>query len=188
MYRQLTNGSNISRRSRHERTGAQMRAPLRAGFRDRSGSAAVELAVLLPIILTLMLGIWEVGRMIQVTQIIDNAAREGARQASTGFYDATGVQTIVNNYMANAGLNTANSTVTVYNLTQNPTPAPNAPSDDPSAANQLDHLRVIVTLPFNNVKWIFLSQVTNVTTLSATEDWDSMIDKPLTVDSTMPIN
>src|SRR6266568_6114982 len=47
--------------------------------RQRSGSAVVEFSVVLPILVTLLLGIWEIGRMVQVKQIIDNAAREGAR-------------------------------------------------------------------------------------------------------------
>src|SRR5262249_31441193 len=111
-----------------------------------------------------------------------------ARQASTGFQTAATVSDEVREYLAAAGLNTTGYTCTVYNLTQNPTPAPNAPSDDPSQANQLDHLRVIVTLPFNNVKWIFLNQITNVNTITGTEDWDSMKDQPLVVDPTMPIN
>ena len=46
--------------------------------------AAVEFAMILPVILTLLLGIWEVGRMIEIQQILYNAAREGGRQAAYG--------------------------------------------------------------------------------------------------------
>lgn len=45
----------------------------------RRGVAAVEAAVLLPLALMLMLGTWEVGRMVEVGQILNNAAREGGR-------------------------------------------------------------------------------------------------------------
>jgi Flp pilus assembly protein TadG len=50
----------------------------------RQGVAAVEFALLLPFIMILLLGIWEVGRLINADEMVNNAAREGARQASTG--------------------------------------------------------------------------------------------------------
>ena len=50
----------------------------------RSGVAVVEMAVLVPILLTVVIGIWELGRVIQVQQIISNAARDGARLAAQG--------------------------------------------------------------------------------------------------------
>ena len=53
-------------------------------LRHRRGVAAVEAALLLPLALMLMLGTWEVGRMVQVGQILENAAREGGRSAATG--------------------------------------------------------------------------------------------------------
>jgi Flp pilus assembly protein TadG len=134
-----------------------------------------------------MLGIWEVGRLIQVQQILTNAAREGVRQASTGNHNVASITTIVNNYLTAAGINNSGSTVTIYNLTQDPTPASGAASDDPTAANQLDHLRVIVTLPFSNVKWATVTRkMTSITTLTATADWDCMRDQPLVVNPALP--
>ena len=41
----------------------------------------------------LMLGTWEVGRMVEVSQILNNAVREGGRSASTGQYTNSQVQT-----------------------------------------------------------------------------------------------
>lgn len=159
---------------------------LRTRNHFRPGTACVELAVVLPILVTLLLGIWEVGRMVEATQIISNAAREGVRSAANGNVTPDQVDTTVKNYLAASGLDTTGYTVKVYNLTQNPTPAANASSDDPNAAARLDHMRVYVTLPFNNVKWIFLNQLTSVNTLSAQADWFVMRDEPLVVDSTMP--
>src|SRR5262245_23075391 len=92
--------------------------------RRRSGSAVVEFSIVLPILVTLLLGIWEVGRMVQVKQILDNAAREGARAASTGFETLPQVDATVKNYLAAAGLKTDGYVVTVYNLTNNPSPQP----------------------------------------------------------------
>ena len=155
--------------------------------RPRSGSAAVEFAFVMPILLTLMLGVWEFGRLIEAQQIISNAAREGSRLASAGFKTATDVDTAVKNYMSNAGLNTTGYTVRVYNLSTNPSPAPGAASDDPTAATQLQHLQVIVTLPVNNVKWLFANKVlSSKTKLTGIAEWFSMKDQPLIVDSSMP--
>lgn len=53
--------------------------------RRRSGAAAVECAVVMLFVLCpLMIGLWEMGRVVQVEQILSNAAREGARLAAQG--------------------------------------------------------------------------------------------------------
>jgi Flp pilus assembly protein TadG len=54
------------------------RAPRRRGER---GQALVEFALILPVLLLLVLGIIEFGRAWNLSQIITDAAREGARQA-----------------------------------------------------------------------------------------------------------
>src|SRR5205823_2576120 len=73
----------------------------------RSAAASVELAVVLPVLVTLLVGIWEVGRMVQVKQALSNAAREGARAASTGARTEAEVDAAVKNYLIAAGLNTS---------------------------------------------------------------------------------
>src|SRR5436309_938093 len=52
--------------------------------RSRAGAAAVEFAVILPLLMLLLLGTWEVARLVQVHAILSNAAREGARVAAQG--------------------------------------------------------------------------------------------------------
>jgi Flp pilus assembly protein TadG len=49
----------------------------------RAGTATVELAlVMLFIVFPLILGLWEMGRYVQVQQVVANSAREGARMAA----------------------------------------------------------------------------------------------------------
>ncbi len=163
-----------------------MRRHLRSRSDPRRAAAAVEFAIVLPLLLFLLLGIWEVGRLVQVQQIMANAAREGARAASTGARSLAEVETIVQRYLTAGGLDTTGLTVRIHNLSLNPGAELSDPSDDPQAAHQLHLLRVHVTLPFKNVRWVLVSQITNVTTLRATGFWLSMKDQPIVVDTEMP--
>jgi Flp pilus assembly protein TadG len=126
----------------------------------------VEFALLLPIFMTLMLGTWEIGRMVEVQQILNNAVREGGRHAATGQYTNSQVQTVVLNYLSMAGLTTTNTTATVSDLTN--------PGTDASDAVELDQLQITVTIPFINVRWAAATLVTNSSTvLSASTIWFS---------------
>ena len=57
---------------------------LRRRKRDQQGAAAVEFALILPIFLLMLFGIMDFGYMINRSSIVNNAARDGARQASLG--------------------------------------------------------------------------------------------------------
>jgi hypothetical protein len=48
-------------------------------------------------------------------------------------------------------------------------------------------MRVTVSLPFRNVKWILLpSVVGNTSTLTATSDWTCAKDVPFTINTNIP--
>ena len=49
--------------------------------RDHKGAALVEVALTLPLLLLVSVGIFEFGRAYQTWQVLTNAAREGARMA-----------------------------------------------------------------------------------------------------------
>src|SRR5262245_36889857 len=53
---------------------------------SRSGIAAVEFAFLLPFLLILLMGLWEVGRCVSMQNLLDNAAREGGRLGSSSAF------------------------------------------------------------------------------------------------------
>ena len=67
-------------------TGKRFRWRTRAPARQRSrrGVVTVEAAVFLSLVMMLMLGVWEVGRVVQLTRTLQDAAREGARLAAGG--------------------------------------------------------------------------------------------------------
>ena len=146
----------------------------------RRGAAAVEMAVSSLVLAPLLVGMWEVGRIVEVQQILGNAAREGGRQASTGQLTAAQTQQVVTNYVKNAGLPTQNVSVTVQDLT--------SPGTDPSLATQFDQIKINVTLPYKDVRYVALQLVTNsATNLTASSMWFSMRDKNYPNPFTPPI-
>jgi Flp pilus assembly pilin Flp len=84
-------------------------APAARRFADRRGAAAVEFAIVLPLLMVLLLGIFEFGRLWSVNQVVTDAAREGARRAVvkdglTGAAKRTAVAAALNQRLASAGL------------------------------------------------------------------------------------
>ena len=91
--------------------------------RGQRGVVAVELAIILPLFGILLLGIIEVGSLARDHQVLQNAAREGARFSSlpanrTDQPDGATVETMIKNqivaYLALEGL-----TVPIGNITVN---------------------------------------------------------------------
>lgn len=135
----------------------------------RRGVAAVELAFMLPLLLILLLGTWELGRMTEMQQLLSNAAREGGRQASTGNLTNSEVAQVVRDYLKQAGVPTTNATPAVVNTTR---------GGDVKDAVQLDQLTVSVTLPAADVRWVALNYlIVPLGTLRAESVWFSMKDK-----------
>ena len=88
-----------------------IRRPVRP--EPRRGTAAVEFGVSALFLIPLLIGLWEVGRMVEVQQLLANAAREGGRQASTGNVNTAGVQSVVASYLSRNGISCTSSNVTV---------------------------------------------------------------------------
>ncbi len=74
----------------------------------------VETAITIPILLMMMVGIFEVGRAYQTWQVLTNAAREGARMAVTPSSTEAITTALIRQYMADGQLgNSATATVVV---------------------------------------------------------------------------
>jgi len=82
--------------------------------RNERGSALIETAVTLPILLLVSVAIFEFGRAYQTWQVLTNAAREGARIAVLpGSTEAT-VSAAVRNYLTSGALpDAADAAITV---------------------------------------------------------------------------
>ena len=83
---------------------------------DERGAAAVEFALLLPVLMLILFGIIEFGMIMYSREIITNASREGAR---TGIVQATvkpttgEIQTVVTNYLTGTGVDPNAVTITI---------------------------------------------------------------------------
>ncbi len=159
--------------------------------KQRSGAAIVEFAVILPLLVTLMLGLWELGRAIQVFQSVSNAAREGARQAATAKYTKEEVRQAVFDYLKGARiplhdskpasevtLLNMNATIVVENLTT---------GGEVYNAAQLDRVKVTVSVPVKNYQWLlsntFLPAESSVISVSS---FLCTRDVPITIDVNIP--
>jgi Flp pilus assembly protein TadG len=176
----------------------------------RSGSAAVEFAVCLPLLCTLTLGLWEVGRLVEVQQVVFNATREGARDASMGQANLQAVATNIILYLQSAEPtafgsgdstslispvitlpantygytcwdNTANRELFTFTFTDVTNPTVN----DPTGMSQLDIYTINVSYPVSNVSWFPVTQITGITRMTASVNWACLVDSPYSLGTSL---
>lgn len=197
------------RRTFTTRSAVHIGRPLLAN--RRRAVAAVEFALCLPFIVLAMLGVWEVGRIAQVSNILWNGAREAARDASLG---QDNLQTVASNltvYLQSALPNAfapshstsliapkislpANTTgYTCWDNTANRelftitfTDITQASVTDPTGMQKLDHYQIGIQVPYTTVGWTTLPQITNVSRISVVVDWACMLDSPFQVSPDLP--
>ena len=120
-----------------------MRAP-RTKSR-RLGTAAVELAVVVPFLTVCAYGMIEVSRAVQVKHYLTDAARSGCRLAATPGKNNAQVKAMVNAVLENHGLPTADATITIQ---------VNDKSADVKTGTTGDKVSVRVALPVTKVNWM----------------------------------
>ena len=182
----------------------------------RRGVASVELAlVTLLFVVPLLLGIWEVGRLVQVQQIVSNSAREGARLSAqaytinaagspTQIHVRTGspsVKDAVYDYLRAAGLtrlDPADVTITFafttprttdYILTALDPPGTSYPAGslppDPCYGEKGQMFTVTVTVPWEKVRWVNAGLL-NPTEVTFTVTWQMLTDERFQVNDVLP--
>jgi Flp pilus assembly protein TadG len=88
-----------------------------------AGSELIELAIVMPILVLLLLGIVDFAFLFQRWEVVTNAAREGARLGSLasadtpGGYVANDVTTRVTNYLTSSGLQATPTVGTDFDTT-----------------------------------------------------------------------
>jgi Flp pilus assembly protein TadG len=88
----------------------------------RRGATVLEVAIVVNLLFMILFGVFEYGRIAMIRQLMDEAAREGARMAvvSTNTYPATStaqIQNFVRGFLANQSLNNLNIQVYQANST-----------------------------------------------------------------------
>lgn len=91
----------------------------------------VETAIVLPLLLLFILGIIEFGRAVMVQQILTNAAREGARQATLPGTSTAVVEAAVEGYLDNTSVSGASRTVQVLDINGSAVEVASAPTKSP---------------------------------------------------------
>jgi len=193
------------RNQRHERTGWR-------GVRARrQGVAAVEFALCLPVIVLIMMGIWEVGRIVQVSEVLWNAAREAGRDASVGQDNLQAVATNTLTYLQSAlpaTFNPSHSTTlkspvvtlpantygyTCWDNTANQelftitfTDVTQPSVTDPTTMSKLDQFQIGLQVPYTTIRWNTLAQITGVSRISIAVNWVCMQDSPFSITNSLP--
>lgn len=85
--------------------------PLRA--REDGGQSLVEFVLVLPVLLVLVFGIIEFANAWRTSQIVTNAAREGAREAVLPGTTDSEITTRINDYLSNSGLDASKANITL---------------------------------------------------------------------------
>jgi Flp pilus assembly protein TadG len=160
--------------------------------RRRRGAVAVEAALVLPMVLVLLFGIWEVGRFVLVGQVLNTAAREGARLAAGGYtinntpVTCAMVQQAVQDYLTAAGFPSAAVTGSQVSVVCQAATS----WTDPYQAQPLDKFQVVVTIPsgaaFNSLRWTLLPRLTSITQLTITVTWYSLNNSQCVVSTALP--
>jgi hypothetical protein len=180
----------------------------------RDGTATVEAGVVMALVIVpLMIGVWEMGRLVQCQQIVSNAAREGARLAAQG----RTVRTDGNPIEIKVDTGTPNVKDTVYQalVTSGLKEIARADLDvtypdtkkafefkfvnllppetgdlypvpaEPYQAKKGQQYQITVRIPFNKVRWVNLG-IVNPTYVEYTVNWRMLVDKRFEVDLNLP--
>jgi Flp pilus assembly protein TadG len=101
------------------------RRPVRTGER---GQAIVELALTLPLLLLILLGIFDFGLMFQRFEVIANGAREAARVAVLPDYSIGQAEAHAVLYLQSGGIQTSGPGAATVVCSQQPQVIPTTPS------------------------------------------------------------
>jgi Flp pilus assembly protein TadG len=121
---------------------------------------AVEFALVVPIILSVMMGSIEFGRAFMVLDLLNNTARQGARTGAVSGRSNSDITTAVDTALTGASLPSRSNGTTL-------TIKVNGNSVDASTAVSNDQISVTVAVTVSSISWMptkwFLDQTTLLT-------------------------
>jgi Flp pilus assembly protein TadG len=106
----------------------------------------VEFALVGPILLLMILGIFEFGRAFMVTELLTDAARHGCRVAILEGASTAQIQNAATTYLQGFGISGEGVQVTINDGNGNITEAQNVPA--------YTELTVVVTIPATTTTWL----------------------------------
>lgn len=121
----------------------------------------VEMALVMPVFCTVMLGIIEFGRAFMVCQLLNDGAREAARASILSGSTNTAVTTDTQTFMASV-VGCQSTDVTV-GIVITPYTGNTNPNNNLASANKRDLCAITVSIPFNKVSFTpakFLASIT----------------------------
>ena len=122
---------------------------------SRRGAAAVECAIIAPLLTLLLLGAIDVGQFANMYQKVSDASRHGARvAANNGTSTTASVETAVMNYLQQACPNVAPATLDSATTVTVMNSAGTTMSGSLAAVTTGTQLRVRVTMQFEPVRFI----------------------------------
>jgi Flp pilus assembly protein TadG len=121
---------------------ANMLVRKRSDRRGRSGTSAVELALVTPLLVTMIMGQLESSRLGMVMQLLTTASREGCRVAVLNGSTQTDVQNRVNAVLDGSGINVGTVTPTC--------PSPYTWNSAPMSTP----ITVTLSVPYAQVSWL----------------------------------
>jgi hypothetical protein len=162
-------------------------------------------------VILILSGLWEVGRITQVEQVMWNSTREAARDGSLGQDDFPTVASSLLTYLQAADKvafppghttsfiapvvtlpantigytcwdQTANREMFTVTFTDVTSPS----VKDPTDMAQLDVFAIGLQVPYRSIAASPLSQVTGATRLTATVYWAAMVDSPFQISPYLP--
>jgi len=173
--------------------------------------AAVECGICLPLIVLILAGLWEVGRITEVQQVMWNSAREASRDASLGADNLQAVATNLLNYLQGAeqtafakghstslispvvslpanttGYTCWDNTASRELFTITFTDKTDTDVTDPTGMSQLDVYQIGVQAPYASFRWSPLPQITGLSRVNVAVVWVSMVDSPFQIANALP--
>ncbi len=131
-------------------TEESSQVPRKSRLCRRRGAAVVELAVTLPLLALIVLGVTEFSQYVNAAQVVTNASRRGARLAARNATVTTSeVQNDVTAFLTGALGSSASISVQVVNGSGTP-----ITSGDLGAISSGSPIRVDVSLNFDSIRWL----------------------------------
>jgi Flp pilus assembly protein TadG len=112
----------------------------------RKGATTVEFAIVAPVFLLLIFGIFEFGRVFMVTQLLTEAARKSARVAIVEGTTSDQIKAAATNSLSIVGIKSESIGISVND----------APLDtvDPRNFPAFTEITVVVSVPASKVSWL----------------------------------